>query len=144
MAGLASFAADVDISAGVIPLARQISSRLHHDLAEGVTQQSVLHFPDFFGPTRIHSLAGHVAVTNTGVVPTFRVPPNIELADYEIVYLSAHPRPTAGPGAAVTFLVYTFTGRLAVGLLGGGPDADRLLAAVRKELTALSEESVGG
>ncbi|MFD0362842.1 acyltransferase [Nocardia sp. GCM10030253] len=143
MAGLASFAAEVDVSAGVIELARQISSRLHHDLAEGITQQSVLHFPDFFGPTRIHSLAGHVAVTNTGVVPTFRVPANIELSDYEIVYVSAHPRPSAGASAAVTFLVYTFTGCLTVGILGGGPTAGRLLNAVRKELTALSEEAIG-
>jgi hypothetical protein len=141
MAGLASFAADIDVRAGIIELAQRISSRLHYDLAKGVTQQSVLHFPDFFGPTRIHSLAGHVAITNTGVVPTFRVPADLELSDYEIVYLSAHPRPSAGASAALTFLVYTFTGRLSVGLLGGAPTADCLLTAVRKELTALSEES---
>ncbi|MEV6430495.1 acyltransferase [Nocardia sp. NPDC051463] len=142
MAGLASFAADIDVSTGIIELAQRISSRLDHELATGITQQSVLHFPDFFGPARVHSLAGHIAVTNTGVVPTFRVPANLELSDYEIVYLSAHPRPSAGASAAVTFLVYTFTGRLTVGLLGGGPTADRLLTAVRKELTALSEESL--
>jgi hypothetical protein len=74
------------------------------------------------------------------VVPTFRVPADLELSDYEIVYLSAHPRPSAG-AAALTFLVYTFTGRLSVGLLGGALTADCLLTAVRKELTALSEES---
>uniref|UniRef100_UPI003D781625 phthiocerol/phthiodiolone dimycocerosyl transferase family protein n=1 Tax=Nocardia brasiliensis TaxID=37326 RepID=UPI003D781625 len=44
------------------------------DLAAGIVQQSVLHFPDFFGDKRIHSLAGHVAVTNTGAVPPFRTP----------------------------------------------------------------------
>jgi hypothetical protein len=141
MAGLASFAADIDVSAGIIELAQRISSRLHHDLVGGITQQSVLHFPDFFGPNRIHSLAGHVAITNTGLVPTFRVPADLEISDYEIVYLSAHPRPSAGAAAALTFLVYTFTGRLSVGLLGGALTADCLLTAVRKELTALSEES---
>ncbi|MEV6336265.1 acyltransferase [Nocardia vinacea] len=140
MAGLASFAAAVDLSADILELAEHISARLRHDLAEGIVQQSVLHFPDYFGPTRIHSLAGHVAVTNTGAVPAFRIPANIALTDYEIVYVSAHPRPSAGASAAVTFLVYTFEGRLTVGVLGG--DADRLVPAVRDELTALAEEAV--
>ncbi len=142
MAGLASFAADIDLSESVIELAQRVSKRLRDDLAEGVVQQSVLHFPDFFGPSRINSLAGHVAITNTGAVPRFRTPAGLVFTDYEIVYLSAHPRPSTGASAAVTFLVYTFHGRLAVGLLGGGTDADRLLAAVRKELTALAAETI--
>ncbi|MFI6165298.1 acyltransferase [Nocardia sp. NPDC051052] len=137
MAGLASFAAEVDPSGSVLELAQQISARLHADLASGVVQQSVLHFPDFYGPTRIHSLAGHVAITNTGAVPRFRTPTGLTLTDYEIVYLSAHPRPSTGASAAITFLVYTFHGQLTVGLLGVAA-ADRLLAAVRKDLTALS------
>lgn len=140
MAGLASFAAEIDLSESVLELAQRISDRLHSDLAEGIVQQSVLHFPDFYGPTRIHSLAGHVAITNTGAVPRFRTPAGLTLTDYEIVYLSAHPKPSTGASAAITFLVYTFHGQLAVGLLGGGPDTGRLLAAVRKELTALSAE----
>ncbi|QXN95447.1 acyltransferase [Nocardia iowensis] len=143
MAGLASFGADVDPSGNVLELAQRISERLRQDLAEGVVQQSVLHFPEFFGPGRIHSLAGHVAVTNTGAVPSFRTPAGLAFTDYEIVYLSAHPRPSVGASAAVTFLVYTFHGELAVGVLGGGADTDRLLAAVRKELTALSAETIG-
>ncbi|WP_309234873.1 acyltransferase [Nocardia sp. XZ_19_385] len=142
MAGLASFAAEVDLTADISLLAHQISSRLHHDLSEGIVQQSVLHFPDFYGPTRIHSLAGHVAVTNTGRVPAFRTPPELTLADYEIVYLSAHPRPSTGASAAVTFLLYTFQGRLTIGVLGGGVAAERLPAAVRRELAGLYAESV--
>ncbi|MBF6338471.1 acyltransferase [Nocardia abscessus] len=138
MAGLASFAAEVDPGANVLELAQRVSSRLTHDLAEGVVQQSVLHFPDYYGVTRIHSLAGHVAVTNTGVVPAFRMPAGLEPTDYEIVYLSAHPRPSAGASAAVTYLVYTFTGKLTVGVLGGGVHTEDLLEEVRAELTALS------
>ncbi|WP_433194025.1 phthiocerol/phthiodiolone dimycocerosyl transferase family protein [Nocardia sp. CA-107356] len=141
MAGLASFAAEVDLSADVLELAQRISYRLRHDLADGIVQQSVLHFPNYFGSTRIHSLVGHVAVTNTGAVPAFRIPATIALTDYEIVYVSAHPRPSAGASAAVTFLVYTFEGRLTVGLLGGG-DGDQLVTAVRDELAALAEEAV--
>ncbi|WP_280352317.1 phthiocerol/phthiodiolone dimycocerosyl transferase family protein [Nocardia abscessus] len=143
MAGLASFAAEVDPAAHVLELAQRVSSRLTHDLAEGVVQQSVLHFPDYYGVTRIHSLAGHVAVTNTGVVPAFRTPAGLELTDYEIVYLSAHPRPSAGASAAVTYLVYTFTGKLTVGVLGGGAHTEDLLEEVRAELTALSAVCAG-
>ncbi|WP_159845018.1 phthiocerol/phthiodiolone dimycocerosyl transferase family protein [Nocardia sp. CY41] len=138
MAGSASFAARVDPAANPLELAQRIAARLARDLSEGVVQQSVLHFPDYYGASRIHSLAGHIAVTNTGVVPVFRTPPGIELTDYEIVYVSAHPRPSAGASAAVTFLAYTFAHELAVGVLGGGAHTDGLLEAVRAELTALS------
>ncbi|WP_174184372.1 phthiocerol/phthiodiolone dimycocerosyl transferase family protein [Nocardia barduliensis] len=138
MAGMAAFAAEVDPEANVVELAQRVSARLTHDLAEGVVQQSVLHFPDYYGATRIHSLAGHVAVTNTGVVPAFRMPAGLEPTDYEIVYLSAHPRPSAGASAAVTYLAYTFAGELTVGVLGGGARTDDLRQEVRTELTALS------
>ncbi|MEU7634317.1 acyltransferase [Nocardia sp. NPDC049220] len=142
MAGVASFAAEVDPAGGLIALAQRISGQLAQDLSEGVVHQSVLHFPDFYGATRIHSLAGHIAVTNTGIVPAFRTPAAIELTDYEIVYVSAHPRPSTGASAAVTFLVYTFAAELIVGLLGGSAPAEGLLAAVRAELTALSRVAV--
>ncbi|MEV0031221.1 acyltransferase [Nocardia sp. NPDC050793] len=142
MAGLAAFAADVTTATDVVELAQRISARLRHDLAEGIVQQSVLHFPEFFGSTAIHSLAGHIAVTNTGRVPRFRTPPELALTDYEIVYLSAHPRPSAGPSAAVTFLVYTFADRLSIGVLGGGRLAPRLPDAVTRELAHLAAVSI--
>ncbi|WP_278262743.1 acyltransferase [Nocardia sp. AG03] len=119
----------------VVTLARRIGTALHDDLATGVIEQSVLHFPDFFGPTRVHSTAGHIALTNTGTVPTFRAPDGLILDDYEIVYLSAHPRPSTGASAAVTFLAYTYLGRLTLARLGGGPRATDLLPAVLAELT---------
>ncbi len=143
MAGLAAFAADVTTATDIVELAQRISARLRHDLAEGIVQQSVLHFPEFFGPTAIRSLAGHIAVTNTGRVPRFRTPPGLALTDYEIVYLSAHPRPSAGPSAAITFLVYTFADRLCVGVLGGGPLAARLPDAVARALAELVAVSIG-
>lgn len=138
MAGLAAFSADIDLAADPAELAQRVSNTLRHDLAEGIVQQSVLHFPDFYGPGRIHSLAGHVAITNTGAVRPFRTPAGLRVEDYEIVYLSAHPRPSAGPGAAVTFLAYTFAERLSIGVLGGG-DPERLAKVVAAELDRLAE-----
>lgn len=138
MAGLAAFTAEIDRADDPLELAQLVASTLRHDLAEGIVQQSVLHFPDFYGDRRVHSLAGHVAVTNTGAVRPFTVPAGLEVVDYEIVYLSAHPRPSAGASAAVTFLVYTYAGRLSVGVLGGG-DPERMADAVRAELDLLVE-----
>ncbi|MGW6122343.1 phthiocerol/phthiodiolone dimycocerosyl transferase family protein [Nocardia sp. NPDC055165] len=135
LSGLAAFATDAADTADLVVLARRIGTSLHNDLADGVIEQSVLHFPDFFGPDRIHSTAGHIALTNTGTVPPFRAPAGLILDDYEIVYLSAHPRPSTGASAAVTFLVYTYLGRLTIGRLGGGPLAAHLLDAVAAELS---------
>ncbi|MEV0062861.1 acyltransferase [Nocardia sp. NPDC050718] len=135
ISGLAAFTTDVTETDDIVALARRIGTALHDDLAGGVIEQSVLHFPDFFGPTRVHSTAGHIALTNTGTVPTFRAPAGLILDDYEIVYLSAHPRPSTGASAAVTFLVYTYLGRLTLARLGGGPRASELLPALAAELT---------
>lgn len=142
MAGLACFSAEIDAMTDLGELGGRIADRLRADLDSGVVRQSVLHFPDYFGPDRRYSLAGHVAVTNTGRVPAFRTPADLTLAEYEIVYLSAHPRPSAGASAAVTFLVYTYGDRLTVGVLGGGEAAARLPEAVLKHLHALAAESV--
>ncbi|MFC8043610.1 acyltransferase [Nocardia sp. NPDC057353] len=138
MAGLTAIAAEIDRADDPLELAQRVTNTLRHDLAEGIVQQSVLHFPDFYGERRVHSLAGHVAITNTGAVAPFTVPAGLRVLDYEIVYLSAHPRPSAGASAAVTFLVYTYAGRLSVGVLGGG-DPERMAAAVRAELDLLVE-----
>lgn len=135
MAGLAAFTAEVDTADCIVELAQRISARLRNDLDSGTVQQSVLHFPDYFGDNRIHSLAGHIAITNTGVVPQFRTPAGVHITDYEIVYLSAHPRRSLGPSAAVTFLAYTFAARLTVAILGG-PDPAHLYERVHAELTA--------
>ncbi|MEV6062572.1 acyltransferase [Nocardia asteroides] len=135
ISGLAAFTTGVADADDIVALARRIGTALHDDLADGVIEQSVLHFPDFFGPARVHSTAGHIALTNTGTVPTFRAPAGLILDDYEIVYLSAHPRPSTGGSAAVTFLVYTYLGRLTLARLGGGPRATELLPAVAAELT---------
>ena len=142
MAGLACFSADIEPGTDLVELGGRISARLRADLGSGVIVQSALHFPDYFGERRVLSTAGHVAVTNTGRVPDFRVPEGVALAEYEIIYLSAHPRVSTGASAAVTFLVYTFGEHMTVGILGGGAVADRLVGVVREHLLALAAEPV--
>ncbi|WP_084759468.1 phthiocerol/phthiodiolone dimycocerosyl transferase family protein [Nocardia mangyaensis] len=132
--GLAAFTADRADTENLVGLARKIGTSLHDDLTTGVIEQSALHFPDIFGPNRIHSTAGHIALTNTGTVPAFRAPTGVLLDDYEIVYLAAHPRPSAGASAAVTILVYTYWGTLTLARLGGGSRTTDLLSAIAAEL----------
>ncbi|MFE3545806.1 acyltransferase [Nocardia sp. NPDC059177] len=134
ISGLAAFTTGVADTSDPVALARRIGTHLHNDLATGLIEQSVLHFPDFFGPGRIHSTAGHLALTNTGTVPAFRAPAGLLIDDYEIVYLSAHPRPSTGASAAATFLIYTYRGKLTLARLGGGIRAAELLTAITTEL----------
>ncbi|GAA5069868.1 phthiocerol/phthiodiolone dimycocerosyl transferase family protein [Nocardia callitridis] len=139
MGGLASFAAVIGRSTGLLALAHAICDRLRADLDHGVVQQSAWHFPEFFGRNKTRAFTEHVAITNTGAVPAFRTPEGLTLGAYELVYLSAHPRPSAGPGAAVTFLAYTYAGKLTLGQLGSGHHG--LLSAARSELMASLTES---
>lgn len=134
MGGMASFAAQIDNTVCVLELARRVSDRLRTDLDDGTVQQSVLHFPDYFGAQRNRCLAGHIAITNTGVIPEFSTPADISLTDYEMFYLSAHPQPSLGASSAVTFLAYTYAARLTVALLGAAEQQQCLLAAVHEEL----------
>lgn len=136
MGGMASFAAQIDNTVCVLELARRVSDRLRTDLDDGTVQQSVLHFPDYYGAERNRCLAGHVAITNTGVIPEFSTPADISLTDYEMFYLSAHPQPSLGASVAVTFLAYTYAARLTVALLGAVEQQQRLLATVYEELDA--------
>ncbi|GGK62414.1 phthiocerol/phthiodiolone dimycocerosyl transferase [Nocardia camponoti] len=140
MGGLTTFA--TDSTDNLVEVAHRVGATLERDLADGVTAQSVLHFADYYGDMRIHSLAGHVAVTNTGIVPIFRAPAGLLIDDYEIVYLSAHPRPSAGGAAAVTFQLYSYLGRLTIGQLGGGPTLTARVLDHLAEVVASEEDAV--
>ncbi|QIS12150.1 phthiocerol/phthiodiolone dimycocerosyl transferase family protein [Nocardia arthritidis] len=140
LAASACFAADMETCGGTMELARRIAGRLRRDLAQGVLQQSVWHYPDFYGDRRTRSVAGHLGLTNCGVIPRFRTPPGAAITDYEIVHLLAHPRPsTEVTSQTGLFMLYTFAGRLTIGYVGA-VDADVLLAVIRDELTAISAE----
>lgn len=140
LAGMACYAAEIDSGCDPVVLARAVSERLRRDLSCGLVQQSVLHVPDYFGEKRIHSLAGHLAITNPGVVAGFRTPPDLRIVDYEIVFRLAHPQPSAEVPPAAAFLFYTFADRLTVGYLGRAVDPGRLLDAIGAELSVLSGE----
>lgn len=77
--GVATYLAEIDESTDALTLARNIAETFRADLAEGVIQQSLLHFrPAYVGNPP--GLPDMVMVTDNGVVPPVRTPPGVELS----------------------------------------------------------------
>jgi phenolphthiocerol/phthiocerol/phthiodiolone dimycocerosyl transferase len=76
--GLATYLAEIDHNTTVEDLARDIAETFRADLAEGVIQQSMLHFsPQYVGNPP--GLPDVVMLTDNGLVPNVRTPPGVEL-----------------------------------------------------------------
>lgn len=77
--GLATYLAEIDHNTTVEDLARDIAETFRADLAEGVIQQSMLHFsPQYVGNPP--GLPDVVMFTDNGLVPNVRTPPGVELS----------------------------------------------------------------
>jgi hypothetical protein len=76
--GLATYLAEIDHNTTVEDLARDIAETFRADLADGVIQQSMLHFsPQYVGNPP--GLPDVVMLTDNGLVPNVRTPPGVEL-----------------------------------------------------------------
>jgi hypothetical protein len=76
--GVATYLAEIDHNTEVVGLARDIVETFRADLAEGVIQQSLLHFsPQYVGNPP--GLPDFVMLTDNGPVPPMRTPPGVEL-----------------------------------------------------------------
>jgi phenolphthiocerol/phthiocerol/phthiodiolone dimycocerosyl transferase len=76
--GLATYLAEIDHNTTVEDLARDIGNTFRADLADGVIQQSMLHFsPQYVGNPP--GLPDVVMLTDNGLVPNVATPPGVEL-----------------------------------------------------------------
>jgi phenolphthiocerol/phthiocerol/phthiodiolone dimycocerosyl transferase len=76
--GLATYLAEIDHNTTVEDLARDIAETFRADLADGLIQQSMLHFsPQYVGNPP--GLPDVVMLTDNGLVPNVRTPPGVEL-----------------------------------------------------------------
>jgi hypothetical protein len=76
--GLATYLAEIDHNTTVEDLARDIGNTFRADLADGVIQQSMLHFsPQYVGNPP--GLPDVVMLTDNGLVPNVSTPPGVEL-----------------------------------------------------------------
>jgi hypothetical protein len=76
--GVATYLAEIDRNTRVVDLARDIAETFRADLSDGVIQQSLLHFsPQYIG--NAPGLPDFVMLTDDGLVPTLRTPPDVKL-----------------------------------------------------------------
>jgi len=76
--GVATYLAEIDRNTDVVTLARDIVETFRADLSDGVIQQSLLHFsPQYVGNPP--GLPDIVMLTDSGLVPPVRTPPDVEL-----------------------------------------------------------------
>jgi phenolphthiocerol/phthiocerol/phthiodiolone dimycocerosyl transferase len=79
--GMATYLARIDPETDLVELARDISANLATDLAQGVVQQSMLHFKPQYDEGQ-RGLPDVVSSTNFGRVAALPTPPDLQVADW--------------------------------------------------------------
>jgi hypothetical protein len=75
---VATYLAEIDHNTDAVSLARDIVETFRADVAEGVVQQSLLHYsPQYVG--NLPGLPDIVMLTDGGMVPPIRMPPGLKV-----------------------------------------------------------------
>jgi hypothetical protein len=131
--GVATYLAEIDSSTTVLELARAIAEAFRTDVADGVVQQSLLHFsPQYVGNPP--GLPDFVMMTDNGMVPPMRTPADLELT-------AVHGELFFQVGAGIE--MYTskiFAGQLMVEYHTHGTDPERSIAAIQTLLEELEAQ----
>lgn len=127
--GMAMYLAEITAKTDLMDLARDIVEAFRADLAEGVIQQSFLHFgTEYQGNPP--GLPDVVMATDGGQLPPLRTPPDLEVEQYELDLLFAST--SAGIDMYSTG---TYDGRLLVSYHSHGPEPERYVAEIRRLLS---------
>ncbi|MGH3525098.1 MAG: phthiocerol/phthiodiolone dimycocerosyl transferase family protein, partial [Mycobacterium sp.] len=131
--GVATYLAEVDHNSTVVSLARDIVETFRADLSEGVVQQSLLHFsPQYVG--NLAGLPDVVMLTDNGVVPPIRTPPDVELtASRGQLFFAVN----AGIDMYVSMV---FADRLVVEYHTHAPAPEKSIDAIHSLLCAVAEQ----
>lgn len=129
--GIATYLAEIDESTDVIALARDINDTFKKDIADGVIQQSFLHFsPQYVGNPP--GLPDVVMFTDNGIVPPMRTPP-------EMKFTASHGEFYFAVGAGIE--IYTskiFNGQLMLEYHSHGPEPEKSVAAIEAQLRSIA------
>lgn len=121
--GIATYLAEISADTDLVDLARDINDTFKGDIAEGVIQQSFLHFsPQYVGNPP--GLPDVVMFTDNGIVPPMPTPPELTLA-------GSHGELYFAVGAGIE--IYTskiFAGHLEIEYHSHGPDPQERVAAI--------------
>ena len=132
--GVATYLAEIDSRTDVLDLARSISDAFKADLAEGVIQQSLLHFtPQYDGNPP--GLPDVVMMTDNGIVPPMRTPAGVELVTVKgEVYFQVG-------GGIEMYTSKIFNGQMIVEYHSHGPEPEKSVAVIEELLTRLASEA---
>ena len=125
--GIATYLAEISPSTDIADLARDINDTYKRDIAEGVIQQSFLHFsPQYVGNPP--GLPDVVMFTDNGIVPPMRTPPDLTVT-------ASHGEFYFAVGAGIE--IYTskiFNGQLMIEYHSHGSDLEKSISAIEAEL----------
>lgn len=136
--GIATYLAEIHPGTDAVDLARDINDTFKKDIAEGVIQQSFLHFsPQYVGNPP--GLPDVVMFTDNGIVPPLRTPAGVEMA-------SSHGEFYFAVGAGIE--IYTskiFNGQLMIEYHSHGADPEKSVAAIEAQLrTIVARQAAAG
>ncbi len=129
--GIATYLAEIESGTDVVDLARDINDTFKKDIAEGVIQQSFLHFsPQYVGNPP--GLPDVVMFTDNGIVPPMRTPPDMELT-------GSHGELYFAVSSGIE--IYTskiFAGRLMIEYHSHGPEPEKSVQAIEALLVGVA------
>lgn len=129
--GMAMYLAEISSDTGILDLARDIVEAFRADLAEGVIQQSFLHFGlEYQGNPP--GLPDIVMATDGGKLPPLRTPPDLVVEQYNLDLLFA----STSAGVDM-YSVGTYNGQLMVSYHSHGPEPERYVAEIHKLLAGV-------
>ena len=133
--GIATYLADIHPDTDIVDLARDINETFKKDIAEGVIQQSFLHFsPQYVGNPP--GLPDVVMFTDNGIVPPMPTPPGVS-------FTGSHGELYFAVGAGIE--IYTskiFAERLMIEYHSHGPEPETRVAAIESLLREVAARPV--
>jgi phenolphthiocerol/phthiocerol/phthiodiolone dimycocerosyl transferase len=131
--GVATYLAEIDHNTDVVSLARDIVDTFRADVSDGVIQQSLLHFsPQYVGNPP--GLPDVVMLTDSGLVPPVRTPPDVELtATHDELFFAVNT-------GIDMYLTKIFAEQLVVEYHTHAPEPEKSTEAIHSLLCSVAEQ----
>lgn len=129
--GMAMYLAEIRPNTDIMDLARDIVEAFRADVAEGVIQQSFLHFGQQYQGNP-PGLPDVVMTTDSGEMPPLRTPPDLTVEQYDVELLFA----STSAGVDM-YSVATYDGQLVITYHSHGPGPDRYVGEIHELLAAI-------
>lgn len=129
--GMAMYLAEINAKTDIMDLARDIVEAFRSDLAEGVIQQSFLHFGEQYTGNP-PGLPDVVMTTDGGEMPALRTPPGLTVEQYDVEVFFA----STSAGVDM-YTVVTYDGQMVITYHSHGPDRERYVGAIHELLAGI-------